>query len=360
MTQRVTHRWVLEYVAATLAVGLALAVTAPLPALARAPTPLFFAAVMASAWYGGLGAGLFATTLSALALDYWFLPPLHSLDMGVAETVHLLVFVAVAVLTSSLNAVRHQLEAVLRLQDRCRDEFLTVLAHELGHPLAAVSDALAVLRRRGTDAAAERVLGGVQRQVGTMHRFVEELFDVAAVRRGKLRLLKTVVDVHTAVTQAAETVRPLMAARAHRLTVQLADEPVYLEADPLRLEQILIDLLAHAARYTEPGGDIRLTFGREGDTAVLTVRDNGLGFTPASMAHVFDLFTGDAASGCGPGFGLYLVRELVRLHDGAVAAHSDGLNRGSAFIVRLPGALSAHPAGSADACDALREPARAA
>ncbi|HZU38896.1 MAG TPA: HAMP domain-containing sensor histidine kinase [Gemmataceae bacterium] len=336
MTQ-VRPRVLLDYVAALVAVALALALTLQLPPLQTSPSPLFFGAVMVSAWYGGLGPGLFATVLSALALDYYYLTPIHSLSMGLAESIRCLAFVSTAAVISSLNAARHRLEDVLRQRDRRKDEFLALLAHELRAPMDVIANALETCRRRSADQTVqEGLLRNARRQVETVNRLISELGDVAAVGKGKLRLFKTSVELTTIVSQAVETAASLIEEKDHHLTVELPPEPLQLEADALRLEQILVELLAHAARYTPKGGQIQLGAERAGSDIIVRVRDNGLGFSADTRPHVFDLFVRDGDGSAELGVGLHLVRRLVELHGGKATARSPGLHKGSEYLIRLP------------------------
>lgn len=330
-------RVLLDYLAATAAVALALVLTVFLPPLRSAPSPLFFGAVMVSAWYGGMGPGLLATMLSALALDYYFLAPIYSLGMGLAESVRCIAFVSMAAMISSLNGARRRLEDVLRRRDRRKDEFLALLAHELRCPMDAISAALETLRRRAPEQRSqENALHSARRQVDTINRLVAELDDVAAVGRGRLRLFKTTVNVHEVVRQALETTSGLVQEKNHHLTVELPVESLCLEADPVRLEQILAELLTHCARYTPPGGKIQLRVERSGANVLFEVRDNGLGFTADVQPHVFDLFVRDGNGAAELGVCLHLVRRLVELHGGTATARSQGLHKGSQFFLRLP------------------------
>jgi signal transduction histidine kinase/CheY-like chemotaxis protein len=242
---------------------------------------------------------------------------------------------------ASLAVDHARLYRQARESDRRKDEFLAMLSHELRNPLAPVLNTLAVLRARGgaapSDTQAHEVL---ERQVRHMARLVDDLLDVSRVTRGKITLQKERVDLRGLVGRAAETTRPLIEARRHQLTVALPDGPVLLEADPTRLEQVLANLLNNAAKYTEPGGAIRLAVERARGDAVVRVRDTGIGMPPEVLARAFDLFVqgdrGLARSEGGLGIGLTLVRSLVEMHGGTVTAHSDGPGQGSEFVARLP------------------------
>jgi PAS domain S-box-containing protein len=232
-------------------------------------------------------------------------------------------------------------EEALRDADRRKDEFLAMLAHELRNPLAPILDGLHILGMpQVEEATAERVRSMMEQQVRNLTRLVDDLLDVSRITRGKIRLRKETTDLVSVVGHALETVRPLVELQNHELSVSLPDEPVHLEADPTRLEQVLTNLLNNAAKYTEPGGHIRLTAGREGAEVVVRVRDNGMGIPDELLPRIFDMFTQadrtlDRSQG-GLGIGLTLVRRLVEMHGGSILAHSDGAGKGSEFMVRLP------------------------
>jgi signal transduction histidine kinase len=218
-------------------------------------------------------------------------------------------------------------------------EALATLAHELRDPLAAILSALELHSGDG-DPAARRTLTMAAHQARRAVRIVDDLFDLCAGSRDSLPLCKEVVDLAAVVAGATEATAHLLAARGHRLTVSLPAGPVSLVADPVRLEQVLANLLANAAKFTDPGGDIRLTARAEAGQVVLRVRDNGRGIAPELLPRVFDPFwqgPGRGEKGArGLGLGLALVKSLVELHGGSVAARSDGPGTGAEFIVRLP------------------------
>ncbi|VTR97706.1 histidine kinase : PAS domain S-box OS=Singulisphaera acidiphila (strain ATCC BAA-1392 / DSM 18658 / VKM B-2454 / MOB10) GN=Sinac_0766 PE=4 SV=1: PAS_4: GAF_2: HisKA: HATPase_c [Gemmata massiliana] len=241
-------------------------------------------------------------------------------------------------------AERKQLDAELRLRvgelaeaDRRKDEFLAMLAHELRNPLAPVRNAVQILQATYThDPVVTRLAEMLGRQVGQMVHMVDDLLDVSRFTRGKVELRKELLVLADAVTRAVETARPLIDARHHAIEVSVPAEPIHLDADPTRLTQILGNLLNNAAKYTEDGGRIWLSAARNGDEAVVRVRDTGIGLAPEMLLRAFDLFTQesrtlDRAQG-GLGIGLTLVRSLVELHGGTVRAFSDGPGLGSEFV----------------------------
>jgi PAS domain S-box-containing protein len=244
-----------------------------------------------------------------------------------------------------LEEALHQRAEELAGEARKKDEFLAVLAHELRNPLAPVRNALQVIRLGKHDPAlVEQMRAMAERQVGYMTHLVDDLLDLSRISRGLIRLLKQPLDVAEPVRQAVEGVQPLVRERGLTLSVSLPAEPVYVEADPTRLQQVVGNLLSNAAKYTDPGGHVLLTARPEGTELVLRVRDTGIGIAPDMLPRIFDLFVQaerrlDRSQG-GLGIGLTLVRRLVEMHGGTVTAHSDGPGQGSEFGVRLS-ALSA-------------------
>ncbi len=225
--------------------------------------------------------------------------------------------------------------------DHRKDEFLAMLGHELRNPLAPIRNALRVVRPGKQEPRPEvrQAYDIIERQVENLARLVDDLLDVGRITSGKIRLQKERIDLAAVVARALEGARPLIDARRHTLEVNLPEVPVPVEADPVRLAQVLWNLLNNAAKYTPDGGRITLTVER-GDEAVVRIRDTGTGIAPEMLPKVFDLFTQvertlDRAQG-GLGLGLTLVRRLTEMHGGTVAATSEGLGQGCEFVVRLP------------------------
>jgi signal transduction histidine kinase/DNA-binding response OmpR family regulator len=223
--------------------------------------------------------------------------------------------------------------------NRAKDEFLAMLGHELRNPLAPILTALQLLRLRGVQAG-ERERTIIERQVRHLVGLVDDLLDVSRITRGKIRLHRVPQQLSDAVAKGIELASPLLEQHQHDLVVDVPTEGLGVAADPARLAQVVSNLLTNAAKYTPPGGRIRVTASREGDQVVLRVTDTGIGIDAEMLPRVFDLFTQDRqaidrAQG-GLGLGLAIVRSLVMLHGGSVAAHSEGRGRGSEFVVRLP------------------------
>ncbi len=232
---------------------------------------------------------------------------------------------------------------------RRRDEFLATLSHELRNPLAAIVHSAQVLCRVANGpAAVRRTAEVIAREGHLMSRLLDDLLDVTRVSRGKMELQRERVDVRDVARAAAAAAQPAMRKRKVRLQVQLCPEPLAVHADPARLEQVLMNLLTNAVRYGKEGGVARLETCREGMHAIVRVSDDGIGIEPDRLDSIFEPFQqGEVAldrQGVGLGIGLTLVRSLVQMHGGRVAAHSDGPNCGSEFTVRLPLSVQPEPA----------------
>jgi PAS domain S-box-containing protein len=236
---------------------------------------------------------------------------------------------------------RKRAEQALRDADRRKDEFLATLAHELRNPLAPISNAMHLLkagdehRRR-----ADRLIEMVQRQVRHIVRLVDDLLEVSRITRGKIELRRAPADLADIVHAALEANRPLRDRDCHRLYVDLPAQPLILDADRARLIQVFSNLLNNAVKYTGCGGEIWLIARREGEQALITVRDTGIGINPTLLPRVFDMFVqGDSADANvqgGLGIGLTMSRALVELHGGSIDARSEGSGHGCEFVVRLP------------------------
>lgn len=231
-------------------------------------------------------------------------------------------------------------EALARA-DELKNRFLATLAHELRNPQAVLANSAGILRRHAAnDPQVQSVAQMIERQVQHTQRLVEDLSDLARSVRGRIHLRLQQLDLREVARMAAEAVQSAMAQRRHTLGTSLPDRPVLVEADTDRLEQVMINLLNNAARYTPPSGRVSLSVAAEGGFGVVRVQDTGAGIPPEQLAEIFELFTqahpDNVESRAGMGIGLALARELVALHGGTIQARSDGVGKGSEFIVRLP------------------------
>ena len=247
---------------------------------------------------------------------------------------------------------RKRAEAALTEANHRKDEFLATLAHELRNPLAPIRNSLHLLRLSGDlSPSLDPVREIMERQVDQMVRLIDDLLDVSRISSGKIKLQKETIELATIVSTAVETAQPLIHAAGHQLALSLPAEPMILDADPVRLTQIIGNLLNNAAKYTKPGGQIWLTAHHQGNEAVISVRDTGLGIPADKLPLVFDMFaqvdrTLTSAQG-GLGIGLTLAKTFVEMHGGRIEAHSDGPDQGSEFLVYLPmkrRLRSSHPA----------------
>jgi PAS domain S-box-containing protein len=240
----------------------------------------------------------------------------------------------------------------LRENDKRKDEFLAMLAHELRNPLAAIGNAITVLKMSSGAEHVNFAKDVIERQVRQLVRLIDDLLDVARITSGKIHLKKEFLDTACVLAQAVESVRPLINERKHELITSFETGTLPIWADPTRIEQIVVNLLTNAAKYTESGGRIWLTARVEQPNVVISVRDNGIGIPPDKLPDMFQLFSqGErsiARSEGGLGIGLTIVRRLTEMHGGHVVASSEGTDRGSEFVIYLPiaqKARAARPAG---------------
>lgn len=251
-------------------------------------------------------------------------------------------------------------EEALREADHRKDKFLATLAHELRNPLAPIRNALHVMRLADNEPqVVEQARVMMDRQLGQMVRLIDDLLDVSRISTGKLDLRKEWVELATVLNNAVDTARPIIEAAGHQLIIDMAPEPIYLDADPIRLAQVFANLLNNSAKYTDRGGRIWLTAERRGDELVVSVRDTGIGIPPEALSSVFEMFTqlnpGLGKSQGGLGIGLMLVKQLLAMHGGQVEARSAGVGKGAEFTVRMPVASCADGAESANNDDRWRK-----
>ncbi len=342
--------------------------------------PVIFAitAVIVVAWHAGMGPGILAALVTSIAVRPLFLPSAPLLPTT-SELLRLALFLVLTFLISALTGARQRAETALlkanaelddrvhektaelrdanealklevaervRVQEKLeranqlKDEFLAVLGHELRNPLAAISGGTTLLESDPTPDRRAWIEHMMARQVKQLERLVDDLLDVSRITRGKVDLRKQRVSLREILENSAAAVQEAMAQRKHDFTVTLPDD-VYLEADSDRLEQVVVNLLSNAAKYTPPGGRVALTAERSADQAVIRCRDNGNGLAPEMLERVFEPFVQSKADNertvSGLGLGLSLVKSLVEMHGGEVSVSSPGVGQGSEFTVKLPG-----------------------
>jgi signal transduction histidine kinase len=244
------------------------------------------------------------------------------------------------------------MEVALRDADRRKDEFLAMLAHELRNPISAINSAAELGQQpQISDQDLRWSQEIIQRQVKHLSRLVDDLLDISRIIHDKIELRHELIDAEAIIGQAIESVTPLIDQRGHQLELVLPPVNLPIMGDATRVEQIIVNLLTNAAKYTEAGGHIRLTAERSATEVIIKIRDTGVGIPPEKIAGMFDLFTqGDrslARSEGGLGIGLTLVKRLTEMHGGSVSAHSEGTGKGSEFVVRLPLAQEALAGGPA-------------
>jgi signal transduction histidine kinase/ActR/RegA family two-component response regulator len=315
----------------------------------RATYAFYLIATAFVAWRCGLGPALVAAGIGSLLGNFLFETPggRFSLDWGPSQAsffVSLAIGVVTAFFCESLRVTAREnarMYREARQSDERKDVFLAMLGHELRNPMAPLRNALYLLETMGPhDREVEQMHRLISGQVDQLIRLIDDLLDVSRITQEKIELKVESVELHSIVDATLNTVRPYINERRHDLLITLPTERVYLEADPVRMTQVLTNLLNNAAKYTEPGGRIWFTAEAEKGTLTLRVRDTGIGMSAEERERVFDLFEqgGDTVKQAkgGLGIGLTLVRSLVRLHGGTVEAESPGVGLGTEFIVRLP------------------------
>jgi two-component system, sensor histidine kinase len=246
----------------------------------------------------------------------------------------------------SLHQVQMQIEALI-LANRRKDEFLAMLSDELRTPLDAVGCAVRLLGKKPSeDPTQQRIQALAERQIARLTCMVDELLDVSRITSGKLHLQRNQLDLRDIVSRVVETLEWEFQERRHALDIALPDAPVWLLADAGRLEQVFVNLLVNASRFTDPGGRLHVHVSVESDQAVVRIRDSGIGMETDALPHIFDLFmqgsTAESRATSGLGAGLAVVRNLVELHRGSVTAVSAGPGHGSELTVCLPTMTSCH------------------
>jgi PAS domain S-box-containing protein len=239
-----------------------------------------------------------------------------------------------------LESLRNRADAAAAASRR-KDIFLSTLSHELRNPLGALTNAAEIIRLTMPESQELEVpLRIIHRQVENLRRFVDDMMDLSRIGAGKIDLKMEPLQVQEVIDRAIESVRPFIEQRRHELEVVMSSGPVFVEADPARLEQVFVNLLNNAAKYTPEGGRIWINGTTEGEEAVVHVKDSGIGIPSELLPRIFKLFTqvesSRSQSQGGLGIGLNLVKRLVALHGGSVQVRSEGEGKGSQFTVRLP------------------------
>lgn len=355
------------YLIAVLMVALAIGVRFALSPILVHSSPLliFTLPVAITALYGGYGPALLATALGTVLGTYLFVGGLGLQGMNAVDITRVTIFVMMGLTVSFLGGRLQASRQSLVDANRRKDEFLAMLGHELRNPLASISAAAELLRRDPNDPIGRLAsIDVIRRQVGHMARLIDDLLDVTRIARGHVVLAQGRVNLHQVVRDAMEQTQALIAQKRHSLALDMDPPPeptagggqelLEVHGDHARLVQVLANILMNAAKYTPPGGKLKLCVALDGSQVKLQVSDNGVGIAPELLPYVFDSFvqaerTADRAEG-GLGLGLALVKNVVTMHGGHVAAHSKGPGQGSTFTVllpRLPGGPQADPLAAA-------------
>jgi signal transduction histidine kinase len=299
-----------------------------------------YLAVFVAAWTGGFWPAIATGILSSLVGNYFFTLPHLSLAIGsIEELIDLCFFLIVSVTIGVLSEVSLRALTRAKTAEQAKDDFMATVAHELRSPISVIYYANSLNRMASAEQQGDQ-LDVIDRQVGHLNLLIEDLLDVSRVARGKIRLDRHHVDAASIIPGAIEKARPLITSRKHTLELDISPEPMPLFVDPARIEQVLSNLLTNAAKYTPDGGRIWVMAKPAGDSAILVVRDNGIGIAPEMLSRVFDMFvqgeSGRDRDEGGLGIGLSLVRKISEMHGGSVHVMSAGKNRGSEFLVTLP------------------------
>jgi signal transduction histidine kinase len=338
---KLPRRIVVVYCAVLLGIGIASATRSALyPVVGGEHMMFYFVAVCVAAWAGGVRAAMATALFSSVLANYLFSQPRGYLHISDTEQLcSLIVFNSVSLLIGILCEISLKSIARAKAAEQQKDDFLAILAHELRNPLAIIHYTNQAEHGIKSPLGRERS-EVIDRQIQQLDQMIEDLVDISRVSRGRFRLEFEPVDVATIVDATMNIVKRQISDRDHELIFDPPPSGMILWCDPLRLQQVLTNLLRNAARYTPRGGRIEFRTTSENGFAVFRVRDNGQGIPKEMLSRLFDLRTqverSLETSGTGLGVGLALVRTLVELHGGTVAAMSEGPERGSEFVVRLP------------------------
>ena len=319
------------------------------------PTSLFLAAITVSAWYAGFTPSLFATAIAAVVVDYFFISPVHSLELSVDNVVRACVFVLVALLISWIDSARKQAieerdrmlarereaRKLAETANHAKDEFLAMVSHELRTPLNVIVGWVAMLRSgKLKGEAASDGLERIERNAKLQQRLVEDLIDVSRIASGRMHVSARPMEFRPVIEDALRA--NVFTAGAKRITIhaEYPCEPIKINGDSDRLQQVVWNLLSNAVKFTPQGGAISVALESVGHEAILIVRDSGCGIKPEFLPYVFERFRQDDTEGTehhgGVGLGLAIVRHIVQLHGGSIEVESAGKNQGATFRVRLP------------------------
>lgn len=317
--------------------------------------PLFWLAIRIGPRFTILGLFLTSTTLLVGVFYSHVLPPdvnlgVRLFQLEVFINIITVIFYIIAGLqeerTEAIKALKSYIDRLedalnrLSLQDRAKNDFIAILAHELRNPLAPIVSALELLRINGPKVGEEaEAMELMDNRLKTIQRLLDDLLDVSRISRAKLNIRKEPLDLRTSIEHSIQSIERNIKSRQQTLVIDVQSEPLVVDADPVRIEQVISNLLTNASKFTSEGGRIVISAKREGTNATISIKDNGIGINPDMLGQIFEAFlqleTGER-KGEGLGIGLSLTQKLVEMHEGSIEARSEGINRGSEFIVRLP------------------------
>ena len=319
------------------------------------PYITLYGAVAIAVWFGGVGPAVLSLILGYAIVKVRYIEPRGMLAIegptGVLELgLFALSCALIIVLGEAMRRVRDRYRASeaelrerarqLQRADTNKSQFLAVMSHELRNPLAPLRTGLELLRLQRDDPATRETHDMMERQILQLTRLIDDLLDVSRIDRGKLELRPERVSIEPVLRTAIDTAKPNIDAKGHVLLVRYPPQPLYVECDPVRLAQVVSNLLNNAAKFTPPRGRIELSAREEDGKVVMSVADNGIGIPPENLKEVFDMFvqldTANVTAAGGLGLGLTLARSIVERHRGSIEARSPGRGRGSQFLVRLP------------------------
>ena len=318
------------------------------------PFITFFPVVAIVGVIAGLGPAVVTTICGGLLANFLFIQPRYSLmpdapQDWVGLALFFVMCALIILLTEQIRRGREGQTRALEETNRQKDEFISVLAHELRNPLAAISNAVELVCRNGGDLSkdARLAVGIIDRQSAQLKHLVDEILDVARINSGRITITSKPVDLAEIASECVDTVRPRCQNAGVGLLASGLNEPIWVLGDRARLIQVLSNLLDNACRHTPAGGRISIALERHRDSCDLKVADTGEGMEPATLDRLFEAFfqaeTGKERYDNGLGLGLNLVKRLVEKHGGTVRAHSEGLGRGAEFMIQLPTITAASP-----------------
>jgi signal transduction histidine kinase len=325
--------------------------------LGDSPFLIFFAAVTFSAWYGGLGPGLVATVLATCFSAVFFLSPVFSVSVaGLGNQAQLGLFLIEGGIISALSDALRTAQRTAETAVRTRDHFLAIAAHELKTPLTSVIGYTQVLNRwsslKGNLPERERrIVQSIDSQARRLHQLIDSLLDLTRIQAGRLSIQRQALDIAQLVRRVVDEIQVTL--DQHTIVVQAPDEPLVIDGDDLRLEQVIQNLLQNAIKYSPDGGEIRVIVEPRGHQVCIAVSDQGIGIPEAARDQVFQRYyradNFDPQRMNGMGIGLYVVQEIVSLHAGTVKLTSNG-NSGSTFTVCLAPRSPEHTSGRHSTC----------